>query len=170
MEDNGQKLFELVGWFNNFSDQLGTLYKKIADMIKKNLKYTFTKMYVDFWTVQPHIASIYHMGFKANGFSIDIITNLDKNIITHKAYANTPSINCFKIIGGDGYFITDDYKTMISEDNLTIERSGEFITGKINLHGNETEFTCFQVPLEMFNGKDADEVIMREIITKIQKM
>ena len=42
-DSNAERLFELTKWFNNFSEQLYSLYTKISNVLTKELKFKEVK-------------------------------------------------------------------------------------------------------------------------------
>jgi|GEM_PF-6574006 len=168
---NPERFFELVTWFNNFSNQLYTLYTKISIHFTKELNLKEIKRYANSSLVMPYIADVFHMGFKGKEkFSVHVMTLLNKDKLTHSAYDHIPSIFVVKLDGGRGYF-DNEYWDLFSENNLTIEKTDKnFITGEIKVGGEEWKFTAFQVDLEFFNLESADSVISKEILPKLKKM
>jgi hypothetical protein len=168
---NSERFFELVKWFNNFSTQLSILYNKISEAFSSAFKLKETKRYVNFSSNMPLIPDIFHMGFiRKQGFSIDVMTVFNKDNLSNDAFEKTASIIIARIEGGNGYF-DESMWNIFSEDNLTLKRTKEgFIKGKIKAKGGDMEFIAFQVDLEFFNNKNAEEIIRKEISPKINKL
>ena len=171
VNSNPERFFGLVRWFNDFSNQLYTLYTKISKRITKEFKLKEVKRYANSSLVLPLIADVFHMGFKGKmEYSIHVMTLFNKDKLTHKAYDQTPSIIFVKIGGGAGMF-SDRYWYLFSEDNLTITKTDEgMIQGEIKAEDEEWKFDAFQVDLELFDSQNADSVISKEILPKFRKL
>ncbi len=169
MEDtNAKRIFELVRWFNNFSEQLNHLYTKISTLLCKQFKLKETKRYVNYNQVKPWIAEIFHMGLVSDdGYSIDVMFILNKDRITNKHFDPIPSITIAKIEVGDGYFY-ESYWEIFSDTNQSVEKSNEgYIKGKFNKKDKDVSFSAIQIDLEKFNNKNLDEVLSKEILPKV---
>jgi len=169
MEDtNAKRIFELVRWFNNFSEQLNHLYTKISTLLCKQFKLKETKRYVNYNQNIPKIGDTFHMGLVSeDGYSIDVMFLLSEDKITNEQFEPIPSITIAKIEGGDGYFYWD-YWEIFSGTNKTVEKSNEgYIKGKFKLKDKDVSFSAVQIDLEKFNNKNVDEVLSKEIIPKV---
>jgi len=168
---NPELFFGLVEWFNNFSNQLYTLYSKISKSITQEFKLKEIKRYANSSLIMPWIADVFHMGFKGSmDYSVHVMTILNKMKLTHESFSQTPSIIIIKIGSGGGAFLSE-YWNLFSEENLTIEKDDEgFINGEFKVGGEDWKFNAFQVDLELFNSESADSVISKEILPKLRKM
>ena len=167
---NGERFFDLVRWFNEFSDQLYSLFTKISNVFLKKLNFKAVKRYAPASLLRPWISNICHMGFVINSdYSLNLMMVLEKSKLTHKAYKQIPSLIIAYIEDSKGFF-HDSYWELFSEENETIEISDEIITGKIGKEGKEQEFKAFQLDLELFNAKKAEEVINKEIMPIVKKI
>ena len=166
---NPERFFDLVSWFNDFSNQLYTLYTKISKRITKEFKLKEVKRYANSSLVLPLIADVFHMGFKGMmEYSIHVMTLFNKDKLTHTAYDQIPSIIIVKIDGGAGMF-SDSYWNLFSEDNLSIAKTDEgVIKGEIRVGDEDWKFSAFQVDLELFDSQNADTVISKEILPKLR--
>jgi hypothetical protein len=168
---NPERFFELVTWFNNFSNQLYTLYTKISSYFAKELNLKEIRRYSNSSQVMPYISEVFHMGFKGKEeFSIHVMTILNKDKLTHIAYDHIPSIFVVKLDGGNGYF-SNELWPLFSEENSTLEKDAEgFIKGLIKVGGEDWIFNASQVNIELFNSESVDSVISKEILPKMRKM
>ena len=170
-DTNSERFFELVAWFNNFSNQLYTLYTKISTRFTKELNLKEIKRYANSSLVVPYIADVFHMGFKGKEkFSVHVMTILNKDKLTHTTYDHIPSIFLVKLDGGNGYF-SNELWPLFSEENSTLEKDSEgFVKGSIKVGGEDWKSIAFQVNIELFNSESADSVISKEILPKMSKM
>jgi DNA primase catalytic subunit len=167
---NGERFFELVRWFNNFSEQLYNLFTKISNVLKKELNFEEVRRYAQFYTVMPKISDIYHMGFVKNSdYSLNVMMVLEKNRLTHDVYKKIPSLIIASIENSNGHF-DENYWELFSDENMSIEKSKDIITGKLKNGDNGRTFKAFQVDLELFNTRKAEKVIDENIIPKLKKI
>ncbi len=167
---DGDRFFELVRWFNDFSEQLNNLYTKISNILKKELNFKEVRRYAPFYTIRPWISNIYHMGFvKSKDYSLNVMMVLEKNKMTHNAYDHLPSLIFASIKNSNGFF-HDAYWELFSKENESIKKLNEIITGKIEKEGEEQQFKAFQVDLELFNTRKAEKVIYENIIPKVKEV
>lgn len=171
METKSDKLFDLVDWFNDFSDQLSSLFTRTSSILKKELKFSEVKRYAQYFAVLPWISDIFHMGLTRNTqYSIDIMVIFRREKFTHPAYRHVPSIIVAKIDKGKGNFI-NGYWALFDESNTTIKKNKDgIISGSFKKGDEKREFKAFQVDLEKFNTTKADEVIYSEILPQIKKI
>jgi hypothetical protein len=171
MEDtNAKRFFELVRWFNDFSNQIYHLYTKMSILFCKSFKLKEKRRYANFSSVVPYISQIFHMGLASEvGYSIDVMFILDADKITSKQYEPIPSITITKIEGGDGIFYWDSYWEIFSDSNESIEKSNEgYIRGKFKLKDKVVSFSAVQIDLEKFNNKNIDDVLLKEILPMVE--
>lgn len=172
MEDtNAKRFFELVRWFNDFSNQLYNLYTKMSSLFRRQFKLKEASRYVNYLVVKPWIADIFYMGLVSDlGYSIDVMFILNEGRTTNKYFDPIPSITIAKIEGGNGYFY-DSYFEIFSDTNQSIEKSNEgYIKGKIKSDNKDVSFSAIQIDLEKFNNKNVDEVLSKEILPMIAEL
>jgi len=169
---NAEKFFELVSWFNNFSEQINQLYNKMSGVFWKELKLKETTRYANFSPKKPYISDILYMGFlSGEGHSIDVMFLLNKEGITNVNYEVIPSIIIAKIEGGTGYFDNNAYWKLFSDENSSIRRMEDGrIIGKIALKGKDCNFSAIQIDLEAFNNRNIDEILGKEILPKVKEL
>lgn len=172
MEDtNAKRFFELVSWFNSFSEQIVHLYTKMSTLFYKQLQLRDVSRYVNYLVVRPWIADIYYMGLASDvGYSIDVMFILNEGKITNKHFNPIPSITIVKIEGGNGYFY-DSYFEIFSATNQSVEKSNEgYIKGKIKSDNKDVSFSAIQIDLEKFNNKNVDEFLSKEILPMVAEL
>ena len=170
-DTKSDKLFELVDWFNDFSDQLYSLFTRIGNILKKELKFNEVRRYSQYFAVMPWISDIFHMGLIRNTqYSVDVMVIFRREKFTRSAYRHVPSIIVAKINKGKGMF-SNGYWALFDDKNTTIKKNKEgIISGSIKKGDEKREFKAFQVGLEKFNTTKADEVIHKEILPKLKKI
>ena len=101
---NPEQLFELVKWFNEFSDQVSTLYTKLSHVLKKELKFKEARRYAQYFAALPWISDIFHMGLvrEGDGYSLDVMLVFKRDQFTHRVYRKVPSLVIARVENGNG--------------------------------------------------------------------
>ena len=153
-------------WFNQFFNDLKTLFEKLAETIGENTGYTNSRLYYYKADQTPQIPSLYYLLMEGKNIDhLQLIAVLDDNVVQNSTLQmKEPSI----VVISHQYEENPNWLGSYILQNLGIKNEGSedgYSLGKMDFEPFPS-FKAFALPLDTFS-EYSDEKVYEEIISRL---
>jgi hypothetical protein len=168
---NLEKYLANLNWFNQFFNDLETLFELIAGELTSEFPLPQKNFYYFKSNFKPSIPPYYLMGLGGELYSIQAFWILDPSIIgSQPSFLAEPSLIIVKHSRGDrSLWINDLALKIFKNDSIKLVPSIDNVISGTIIGNEETNFHAFQILLDPFSGSENIKITIRNKIVDVLK-
>lgn len=106
-------------------------------------------------------------------YSLDfILFYAPSETITHRLFEKRPALYIMKIENGTGYLLSfpGQIFNFFSEENSTVEKSGEIFAGKITMDKKASNVQAVELDFSLFDDVDIENFLKNSLESALKKL